>query len=135
MSEKRFGWDCPYKDNRDFCTALLKPRICCPSICLFGLSDNIDEQQSTRICVWFEDLLRYELNFDEDKVNDVLVVGGASYDLKGCCDIMNEQQATDLVEDLKKSDDEFAKRMSAWLEAMLDEDDKYDSCDWFNDDD
>lgn len=94
MSEKRFGWDCPYKDNRDFCTALLKPRICCPSICLFGLSDNIDEQQSTRICVWFEDLLRYELNFDEDKVNDVLVVGGASYDLKGCCDIMNEQQAT-----------------------------------------
>lgn len=57
MSEKRFGWDCPYKDNRDFCTALLKPRICCPSICLFGLSDNIDEQQSTRMCVWFEDLL------------------------------------------------------------------------------
>ena len=41
----------------------------------------------------------------------------------------------DLVEDLKKSDDEFAKRMSAWLEAMLDEDDKYDSCDWFNDGD
>ena len=38
--------------------------------------------------------MRYELNFDEDKVNDVLVVGGASYDLKGCCDIMNEQQAT-----------------------------------------
>lgn len=36
--------------------------------------------------------MRYELNFDEDKVNDVLVVGGASYDLKGCCDIMNEQQ-------------------------------------------
>ena len=39
-------------------------------------------------------MMRYELNFDEDKVNDVLVVGGASYDLKGCCDIMNEQQAT-----------------------------------------
>lgn len=38
--------------------------------------------------------MRDELNFDEDKVNDVLVVGGASYDLKGCCDIMNEQQAT-----------------------------------------
>lgn len=39
-------------------------------------------------------MMRDELNFDEDKVNDVLVVGGASYDLKGCCDIMNEQQAT-----------------------------------------
>lgn len=38
--------------------------------------------------------MRYELNFDEDKVNDVLVVGGASYDLKKCCDIMNEQQVT-----------------------------------------
>lgn len=37
---------------------------------------------------------RFELNFYEDKVNDVLVVGGASYDLKGCCDIMNEQQST-----------------------------------------
>lgn len=37
--------------------------------------------------------MRYELNFDEDKVNDVLCKGGASYDLKGCCDIMNEQQA------------------------------------------
>lgn len=44
-------------------------------------------------------MMRYELNFDEDKVNDVLVVGGASYDLKGCCDIMNEQQAT--IEQLK----------------------------------
>ena len=39
-------------------------------------------------------MMRYELNSDEDKVNDVLVLGGASYDLKGCCDIMNEQQAT-----------------------------------------
>ena len=38
--------------------------------------------------------MRYELNFDEDKVNDVLVVGGASYDLKGCCELLNEQQAT-----------------------------------------
>ena len=36
--------------------------------------------------------MRYELNFDEDKVNDVLVVGGASYDLKGCCELLNEQQ-------------------------------------------
>ena len=38
--------------------------------------------------------MRYELNFDEDKVNDVLDKGGASYDLKGCCELLNEQQAT-----------------------------------------
>ena len=55
--------------------------------------------------------MRYELNFDEDKVNDVFVVGGASYDLKGCCDIMNEQQATiKQLQDLcGKSDGENAK--------------------------
>ena len=50
-------------------------------------------------------MMRYELNFDEDKVNDVLVVGGASYDLKGCCDIMNEQQAT--IELLTKRRDKW----------------------------
>ena len=69
MSGKRFGWDCPYKDNRDFCTALLKPQICCPSICLFGFSDEIDEQQPTRICTWFKDLLNevYEDDSDENE--------------------------------------------------------------------
>ena len=41
---KRFGWDCPYKDNRDFCTALLKPKICCPSICFYGLGE-MNEQE------------------------------------------------------------------------------------------
>ena len=39
-------------------------------------------------------MMRYELNFDEDKVNDVLDKDGASYDLKGCCKIMNGQQKT-----------------------------------------
>ena len=29
----------------------------------------------------------------------------------------------DLIEDLRKSDDEFAKRMSDWLEEMLEDDD------------
>ena len=52
--------------------------------------------------------MRYELNFDEDKVNDVLVVGGASYDLKGCCDIMNEQQAT--INKQKKRINELEQR-------------------------
>ena len=69
MSEKRFGWDCPYKDNQDFCTALLKPQICRSSICFFGLSDKIDEQQDTRLCAWFEDLLNeaYEDDSDENE--------------------------------------------------------------------
>lgn len=53
-------------------------------------------------------MMRYELNFDEDKVNDVLVVGGASYDLKGCCDIMNEQQAT--INKQKKRINELEQR-------------------------
>ena len=44
----------------------------------------------------------------EDKVNDVLVVGGASYDLKGCCDIMNEQQAT--INKQKKRINELEQR-------------------------
>ena len=48
------------------------------------------------------------MNFDEDKVNDVLVVGGASYDLKGCCDIMNEQQAT--INKQKKRINELEQR-------------------------
>ena len=36
---------------------------------------------------------RFELNFDEDKVNDVLDESGTSYDLKECCELLNEQQA------------------------------------------
>ena len=53
--------------------------------------------------------MRYELNFDEDKVNDVLVVGGASYDLKGCCDIMNEQQAT--IQSLEEENEQLRNSM------------------------
>lgn len=53
-------------------------------------------------------MMRYELNFDEDKVNDVLVVGGASYDLKGCCELLNEQQ--ELIEELQASDEMGWKR-------------------------
>ena len=39
---------------------------------------------------------RFELNFNEDRINDVLDNSGASYGLKECCDLLNEQQA-DLV--------------------------------------
>ena len=33
----------------------------------------------------------------------------------------------DLIEDLKKSDDEFAKRLGAWLENILNDSDGDDS--------
>lgn len=36
---------------------------------------------------------RFELNFDEVKVNDVLDKNSASYDLKECCNLLNDQQA------------------------------------------
>ena len=38
-------------------------------------------------------MMRYELNFDEDKIIDIEAIGGNSVlDLKDCCKIMNEQQ-------------------------------------------
>ena len=38
--------------------------------------------------------MRYELNFDEDKIIDIEAVGdNGVLDLKDCCRIMNEQQA------------------------------------------
>ena len=45
---------------------------------------------------------RFELNFDEDKVNDVLNESGTSYDLKECCKLLNEQQM--IIEKLKEKD-------------------------------
>ena len=52
--------------------------------------------------------MRYELNFDEDKVNDVNSVGG-SYDLKECCRIMNEQQAE--INNLEEEIDELEEEI------------------------
>ena len=44
--------------------------------------------------------MRYELNFDEDKIIDIEAIGDEGVlDLKDCCKIMNEQQAT--IEQLK----------------------------------
>ena len=38
---------------------------------------------------------RFELNFNEDKVNDVEAIGDdCVLDLKDCCRVMNEQQDT-----------------------------------------
>ena len=45
--------------------------------------------------------MRYELNFDEDKVNDIEAIGDDGVlDLKDCCKIMNEQQST--IQSLKE---------------------------------
>ena len=60
--------------------------------------------------------MRYELNFDEDKVNDVLVVGGASYDLKGCCELLNEQQAT-----IKSKDKQLERLYNYFQDYLKDE--------------
>ena len=56
--------------------------------------------------------MRYELNFDEDKVNDVLVVGGASYDLKGCCELLNEQQ--ELIAELQEENKQLKLTLSEY---------------------
>ena len=56
--------------------------------------------------------MRYELNFDEDKIIDIEAIGdNGVLDLKDCCKIMNEQQATiRRLQDLcGKSDGENAK--------------------------
>lgn len=37
---------------------------------------------------------RFELNYDEDKINDIFDDNGASYDLKECCKLLNDQQTT-----------------------------------------
>lgn len=65
--------------------------------------------------------MRYELNFDEDKVNDVLDKSGASYDLKGCCELLNEQQ--DKITELEKNFDDLVKWASeiAKRNVVLDE--------------
>ena len=60
--------------------------------------------------------MRYELNFDEDKVNDVLDKGGASYDLKGCCELLNEQQKT-----IKKQDIEI-QSLNLHIKKLVDGD-------------
>lgn len=39
--------------------------------------------------------MRYELNFDEDKIIDIEAIGdNGVLDLRDCCKIMNEQQDT-----------------------------------------
>ena len=46
--------------------------------------------------------MRYELNFDEDKIIDIEAIGDDGVlDLKDCCKIMNEQQ--DKITELEKN--------------------------------
>jgi len=44
--------------------------------------------------------MRYELNFDEDKIIDIEAIGdNGVFGLKDCCKIMNEQQSTIIKQD------------------------------------
>lgn len=61
-------------------------------------------------------MMRYELNFDEDKVNDVLDDCGASYDLKGCCELLNEQQTT--IKNLQEGRDYWKQKYEEGTETF-----------------
>ena len=46
-------------------------------------------------------MMRYELNFDEDKIIDIEAIGDKGVlELKDCCNIMNEQKST--IQSLKE---------------------------------
>lgn len=62
---------------------------------------------------------RFELNFDEDKINDILDEDGASYDLKECCELLNEQQ--DIIESER---DLFEKYKASAIRDIKDYSDK-----------
>lgn len=52
--------------------------------------------------------MRYELNFDEDKIIDIEAIGDDSVlDLKDCCKIMNGQKST--IQSLKKENEQLQK--------------------------
>ena len=73
--------------------------------------------------------MRYELNFDEDKVNDVLDKCGASYDLKGCCGLLNEQQS--IIEEKNN----VIRLMGAFIKSngfSIDDFNEWISNDWHN---
>lgn len=81
-------------------------KICCENVLIVNIQEelglmcgvDIIRKEMSHICLKLivlilgGGMMRYELNFDEDKVNDVLDDCGASYDLKGCCELLNEQQ-------------------------------------------
>ncbi len=61
--------------------------------------------------------MRYELNFDEDKIIDIEAIGDDSVlDLNDCCKIMNEQQKT-----IKKQDIEI-QSLNSHIEKLVDGD-------------
>ena len=55
--------------------------------------------------------MRYELNFDEDKIIDIEAIGdNGVFGLKDCCKIMNEQQAT--INKLNKRNEYLKKELN-----------------------
>ena len=59
--------------------------------------------------------MRYELNFDEDKIIDIEVIGdNGVLELKDCCKIMNEQQ--DIIQSLRKDIMEMSDNHQSYIE-------------------
>ena len=57
--------------------------------------------------------MRYELNFDEDKIIDIEVIGdNGVLELKDCCKIMNEQQFS--ITELKEENEQLRKERDYW---------------------
>lgn len=66
--------------------------------------------------------MRYELNFDDDKIIDIEAIGDDGVlDLKDCCDLLNEQQ--DKITELEKNFDDLVNWASeiANRNVVLDE--------------
>jgi len=54
--------------------------------------------------------MRYELNFDEDKIIDIEAIGdNGVLGLKDCCKIMNEQEA--IINELEETNKAMYKRL------------------------
>ena len=67
-------------------------------------------------------MMRYELNFDDDKIIDIEAIGDDGVlDLNDCCKIMNEQQ--DKITELEKNFDDLVNWASeiANRNVVLDE--------------
>ena len=61
--------------------------------------------------------MRYELNFDEDKIMDIKAIGdNGILDLKDCCDLLNEQEAT--IKELEETNKTMYKRLKEQSEII-----------------
>ena len=61
--------------------------------------------------------MRYEFNFDEDKIIDIEAIGdNGVLDLKDCCDLLNEQQA--ILNELEETNKAMYKRLKEQSEII-----------------